>query len=54
MVKLTEVEDQHFTTEKPQPSKHDALLVSEEDDDDFTDTGSHILQTIHIKSNEKK
>ncbi|KAL1971593.1 hypothetical protein VTN31DRAFT_2214 [Thermomyces dupontii] len=42
MVKLTEVEDQHFTTEKPQPSKHDALLVSEEDDDDFTDTDSEI------------
>lgn len=41
MVKLTEVEDEHFTTEKPIPSK-DALLVSdneEEDDDDYTDTG---------------
>lgn len=39
MVKLTEVEDEHFTTEKPIPTK-EALLVSDnEDDEDFTDTG---------------
>jgi hypothetical protein len=37
MVKLTEVEDEHFT-EKPIPSKHDALLVSD-DEEDYTDTG---------------
>jgi import receptor subunit TOM22 len=37
MVKLTEVEDEHFK-DKPIPSKNDALLVTEEDDD-FTDTG---------------
>lgn len=36
MVKLTEVEDEHFR-EKPAPSKHD-LLVSD-DEDDYTDTG---------------
>lgn len=39
MVKLTEVEDEHFA-EKPTPSKDDTLLASEdEDDEDFTDTG---------------
>jgi hypothetical protein len=37
MVKLTEVEDEHFT-DKPIPSKHDALLVSD-DEEDYTDTG---------------
>jgi import receptor subunit TOM22 len=39
MVKLTEVEDEHFTTDKPTSSKHDTLLASDEEDDDFTDTG---------------
>lgn len=40
MVKLTEVEDEHFTTEKPTPTHKDALLTSDnEEDDDFTDTG---------------
>ncbi|CRG83110.1 hypothetical protein PISL3812_00458 [Talaromyces islandicus] len=40
MVKLTEVEDEHFTSEKPIPTHKDALLTSDnEDDDDFTDTG---------------
>lgn len=37
MVKLTEVEDEHFV-EKPTPSKNDALLVSD-DEDDYSDTG---------------
>ncbi|KAI1931749.1 mitochondrial import receptor subunit Tom22 [Ophidiomyces ophidiicola] len=41
MVKLTEVEDEHFK-EKPTTSKDDALLVSDEEDDDFTDTESEI------------
>ncbi|OOQ82947.1 Mitochondrial import receptor subunit tom-22 [Penicillium brasilianum] len=40
MVKLTEVEDEHFT-EKPIPSKNDALLVSD-DEEDYTDTDSEI------------
>jgi hypothetical protein len=35
MVKLTEVEDEHFS-EKPATTKDDALF---EDDDDYTDTG---------------
>ncbi|RAH48280.1 mitochondrial import receptor subunit TOM22 [Aspergillus brunneoviolaceus CBS 621.78] len=44
MVKLTEVEDEHFAQEKPQPSKHNVLLASddEEEDDDYTDTESEI------------
>lgn len=36
MVKLTEVEDEHFA-EKPSTTKNDALLMS--DDEDYTDTG---------------
>ncbi|OKO93361.1 Mitochondrial import receptor subunit tom22 [Penicillium subrubescens] len=40
MVKLTEVEDEHFT-DKPIPSKGDALLVSD-DEEDYTDTESEI------------
>ncbi|KAL2005470.1 hypothetical protein VTN00DRAFT_2681 [Thermoascus crustaceus] len=42
MVKLTEVEDEHFNKEKPTPSKNDVLLASEDEDDDFTDTESEI------------
>lgn len=41
MVKLTEVEDEHFTAEKPTPSKNDALLVSD-DEEDYTDTGKYL------------
>ncbi|PLN84348.1 mitochondrial outer membrane translocase complex, subunit Tom22 [Aspergillus taichungensis] len=41
MVKLTEVEDEHFAQEKPQASKHDVLLASD-DEDDYTDTESEI------------
>ncbi|CAG8003704.1 unnamed protein product [Penicillium salamii] len=40
MVKLTEVEDEHFS-EKPTTTKHDALLVSD-DEDDYSDTDSEI------------
>jgi import receptor subunit TOM22 len=39
MVKLTEVEDEHFAEEKPQASKHNVLLASDDEDDDYTDTG---------------
>ncbi|KAF7712695.1 Uncharacterized protein PECH_006671 [Penicillium ucsense] len=39
MVKLTEVEDEHFA-EKPSTTKNDALLMS--DDEDYTDTDSEI------------
>ncbi|KAA8651930.1 mitochondrial import receptor subunit TOM22 [Aspergillus tanneri] len=41
MVKLTEVEDEHFAQEKPQSSKHNVLLA-EDDEDDYTDTESEI------------
>ena len=41
MVKLVEVEDEHFT-DKPTPSKNDALLVSD-DDDDYSDTGKYSM-----------
>ncbi|KAL4945876.1 hypothetical protein BDV06DRAFT_183972 [Aspergillus oleicola] len=42
MVKLTEVEDEHFAQEKPQPSKHNVLLADDDEDEDFTDTESEI------------
>jgi hypothetical protein len=40
MVKLTEVEDEHFS-EKPATTKNDALLTND-DDDDYTDTGKSL------------
>jgi import receptor subunit TOM22 len=45
MVKLTEVEDEHFAQEKPQPSKHNVLLASDDEDDDYTDTGTSLPPT---------
>lgn len=39
MVKLTEVEDEHFAKEKPAPTKDNSLLVSDDEDEDYTDTG---------------
>ncbi|EGD96435.1 mitochondrial import receptor subunit Tom22 [Trichophyton tonsurans CBS 112818] len=39
MVKLTEVEDEHFK-EKPTSTKSDALLLSDDEDEDYTDTES--------------
>ena len=41
MVKLTEVEDEHFS-EKPATTKDDALLTNDDDDDDYTDTGTSL------------
>ncbi|EEP78476.1 conserved hypothetical protein [Uncinocarpus reesii 1704] len=41
MVKLTEVEDEHFK-EKPTTTKNDALLLSDDEDEDYTDTESEI------------
>ncbi|OQD78389.1 hypothetical protein PENDEC_c001G01728 [Penicillium decumbens] len=41
MVKLTEVEDEHFT-EKPTATKNDVLLVSDDEDEDYSDTESEI------------
>lgn len=45
MVKLTEVEDEHFT-DKPIPTKGDALLISD-DEEDYTDTGKCLMNTRH-------
>jgi hypothetical protein len=42
MVKLTEVEDEHFA-EKPATTKDDALLAND-DDDDYTDTGTSLRE----------
>jgi hypothetical protein len=42
MVKLTEVEDEHFA-EKPATTKDDALLAND-DDDDYTDTGRSLQE----------
>ncbi|KAH8704116.1 mitochondrial import receptor subunit tom22 [Talaromyces proteolyticus] len=43
MVNLIEVEDEHFTSEKPAPTQKDVLLASDnEEEDDFTDTESEI------------
>lgn len=47
MVKLTEVEDEHFK-EKPTSTKSDALLLSDDDDEDYTDTGMHSTSFMPI------
>lgn len=39
MVKLTEVEDEHFVQEKPQATKDNVLLATDDEEEDFTDTG---------------
>jgi hypothetical protein len=46
MVKLTEVEDEHFA-DKPSTTKDDALLASD-DDDDYTDTGAMIPCSLQL------
>jgi len=46
MVKLTEVEDEHFS-EKPATTKNDALLTND-DDDDYTDTDSEISSSSDL------
>jgi hypothetical protein len=46
MVKLTEVEDEHFA-DKPSTTKDDALLASD-DDDDYTDTGTTIPCSLKL------
>jgi import receptor subunit TOM22 len=43
MVKLTEVEDEHFL-EKPATTKDDALLADDDDDDEYTDTGTSLRE----------
>ena len=47
MVKLTEVEDEHFSNEKPIPSKRDTLLASDDEEDDFTDTGTKKTHSLY-------
>lgn len=54
MVRLTEVEDEHFGKEKPTASKHDDLLVSDDDDEDFTDTDSEISNDDDYAENEEE
>lgn len=39
MVKLTEVEDEHFKHEKQAPTKDNVLLATDDEDEDYTDTG---------------
>ena len=46
MVKLQEVEDEHFT-EKTGTTKKDALLESD-NDDDYTDTGMAFLYDLNV------
>ncbi|OAX81810.1 hypothetical protein ACJ72_03852 [Emergomyces africanus] len=42
MVKLQEVEDEHFREKPAQHPKSGALLESDDEDDDFTDTDSEV------------
>ncbi|OJJ35306.1 hypothetical protein ASPWEDRAFT_172122 [Aspergillus wentii DTO 134E9] len=51
MVRLTEVEDEHFAQEKPQATKSNVLLTSddEEEEDDYTDTESEISDDSDIE-----
>ncbi|KAE8145533.1 mitochondrial import receptor subunit Tom22-domain-containing protein [Aspergillus avenaceus] len=50
MVKLTEVEDEHFAQEKPQSSKNNVLLASDdEEDEDYTDTESEISEDSDVE-----
>lgn len=39
MVKLQEVEDEHFVTEKTTTTKDNTLLATDDEDEDYTDTG---------------
>lgn len=39
MVRLTEVEDEHFAQEKPQTTKDNVLIATDDEEEDFTDTG---------------
>ncbi|BCR86293.1 mitochondrial import receptor subunit TOM22 [Aspergillus chevalieri] len=49
MVRLTEVEDEHFTQEKPQASKDNVLLATDDEEEDFTDTESEISNDSEIE-----
>jgi import receptor subunit TOM22 len=49
MVRLTEVEDEHFSQEKPQASKDNVLLATDDEEEDFTDTESEISNDSEIE-----
>ena len=52
MVKLQEVEDEHFT-EKTGTTKKDALLESD-NDDDYTDTGMTFLYDLNLGTSKQR
>ncbi|PIG81134.1 mitochondrial processing peptidase alpha subunit [Aspergillus arachidicola] len=49
MVQLQEVEDEHYAQEKPQVTKNNVLLASDDEDDDYTDTESEISEDSDIE-----
>lgn len=49
MVRLTEVEDEHFAQEKPQTTKDNVLIASDDEEEDFTDTESEISNEDEIE-----
>ncbi|KAE8375205.1 mitochondrial outer membrane translocase complex, subunit Tom22 [Aspergillus bertholletiae] len=49
MVQLQEVEDEHYAQEKPQATKNNVLLASDDEDDDYTDTESEISEDSDIE-----
>lgn len=49
MVRLTEVEDEHFTQEKPQTTKDNVLIATDDEEEDFTDTESEISNEDEIE-----
>ncbi|KAB8271415.1 mitochondrial outer membrane translocase complex, subunit Tom22 [Aspergillus minisclerotigenes] len=49
MVQLQEVEDEHYAQEKPQVTKDNVLLASDDEDDDYTDTESEISEDSDIE-----
>lgn len=51
MVKLTEVEDEHFAQEKPMATKNNVLLATDDEDEDYTDTGEQpLLKPVALSS----
>ncbi|GAB1196431.1 mitochondrial outer membrane translocase complex, subunit Tom22 [Aspergillus pseudonomiae] len=49
MVQLQEVEDEHYAQEKPQATKNNVLLASDDEDDDYTDTESEISEDSDVE-----
>ncbi|EYE95430.1 mitochondrial import receptor subunit TOM22 [Aspergillus ruber CBS 135680] len=49
MVRLTEVEDEHFAQEKPQTTKDNVLIATDDEEEDFTDTESEISNEDEIE-----